>query len=168
MVDCSAVLCWHAACAISSCLHNVYPRVSRVVWMMYVQQAIELALEEYVSRTAKACSTMATAISPEEPKKAVFEEDELNSINKEGVSAANRVFYAECVRVWVTEPVSIAALTFVSSLPFLSLFRQFDVCISIRCYVISISAPLCCAMNVMIQLLAIAAMFTGHGQVGVV
>ncbi len=130
-----------------------------------MQQAIELALEEYASRTAKACSTMATAISPEEPKKAVFEEDELNSINKEGVSAANRVFYAECVRVWATKPVSIAALTFiVSSLPFLSLSRQFDVCISIRCYVISISAPLCCAMHVMIHLHAIA----GHGQVGVV
>ena len=64
-----------------------------------LQQAIELAVEEYVSRTAKACGTMATAISPEDPKKAVFEEDELNSINKEGISAANRVFYVECVRV---------------------------------------------------------------------
>jgi hypothetical protein len=63
------------------------------------QHAVELALEEYVSRTAKACSVMARSICPEEPKKAVFEDEELANINKEGVNAANRVFYVEAVRV---------------------------------------------------------------------
>jgi hypothetical protein len=66
------------------------------------QHAIELALEEYVSRTSKACSVMARSISPEEPKKAVFEDEELTNINKEGVNAANRMFYTEAVRVSCT------------------------------------------------------------------
>lgn len=64
-----------------------------------VQHAVEAAVAEYVSRCAKACANMALSISPEDVKKAVFEDDELNSIHKEAVNLATRVFYAEAVRV---------------------------------------------------------------------
>lgn len=67
--------------------------------LVVLQHAVEVAVGEYVARCAKACASMAQSISPEDVKKAVFEDEELNSIHKEAVNAATRVFYAEAVRV---------------------------------------------------------------------
>lgn len=64
-----------------------------------VQSAIERALDKYRLKIGKALTALGRSISPEDPSAAVMEDEELEDANKEAVADANRVFYAECVRV---------------------------------------------------------------------